>query len=235
VSLDRLLGETLGYAPTVGASFLVLDNDGSDPIAGTFAGLPEGKTFAVGGKYLKISYVGGTGNDVVLTAVVPPPLVSSLSVNGGGVQRSKVNSLVVTFDQAVTLAAGAFELLRRDGAAIGTTPAVGNPSLDGRTYVLTFSGPKVVGGSLADGVYDVRIVAANVHAGGVNMAADAAFEFHRLFGDANGDGDSDNGDAVQMGRTYNLDDEDDGFLWNWDYNGDVVQVGPRRTIQYKGY
>ena len=52
------------------AQFMLIDNDGADPVAGSFAGLPEGATIVAGaenGRELTISYKGGDGNDVVLT------------------------------------------------------------------------------------------------------------------------------------------------------------------------
>ena len=60
-----------GYAPAAGQAFVMIDNDGTDPVAGTFAGLPEGAVLTAGGWRLRVSYVGGTGNDVTLTAVGP--------------------------------------------------------------------------------------------------------------------------------------------------------------------
>lgn len=65
------LNATLGFTPVGNTSFTILNNNGSGPIAGSFAGLPEGSTFAIGGEQFKISYVGGTGNDVVLTHLAP--------------------------------------------------------------------------------------------------------------------------------------------------------------------
>jgi hypothetical protein len=58
---------TLGFTPPPGTVFTILNNEGPDAVAGTFAGLPEGAVFAVGGTSLRISYVGGSGNDVTLT------------------------------------------------------------------------------------------------------------------------------------------------------------------------
>ena len=49
-----------------GASLILIDNDGADAVAGTFAGLPEGATVVAGGATFRISYVGGDGNDVTL-------------------------------------------------------------------------------------------------------------------------------------------------------------------------
>jgi hypothetical protein len=37
----------LQYTPAVGATFLIIDNDGTDAVSGTFASLPEGMVFAV--------------------------------------------------------------------------------------------------------------------------------------------------------------------------------------------
>jgi hypothetical protein len=58
----------------VGDAFIVIDNDGTDPVSGTFAGLPEGGTITTteGARY-RISYAGGDGNDVVLTRVNVAP------------------------------------------------------------------------------------------------------------------------------------------------------------------
>lgn len=55
-----------GFTAAVGATFTIVDNDGSDPVGGTFAGLSEGATVHAGGLGFRISYAGGTGNDVVL-------------------------------------------------------------------------------------------------------------------------------------------------------------------------
>ena len=66
-------GATLSVSPTTtfpgGTQFLIIDNDGVDPVTGTFAGLAEGATFSAGGQSYSITYAGGTGNDVVLTAI----------------------------------------------------------------------------------------------------------------------------------------------------------------------
>ncbi len=55
------------YGATVGTQYILIDNDGADPVVGTFASLPENATFSIGEREARISYQGGTGNDVVLT------------------------------------------------------------------------------------------------------------------------------------------------------------------------
>ncbi|WP_079435627.1 DUF4347 domain-containing protein [Zoogloea sp. LCSB751] len=73
-----LTGSTLsftlktGYVPTVGDHLTLIDNQGSSAVVGTFSGLAEGSTLTAGGASFQISYVGGTGNDVVLTRLAPP-------------------------------------------------------------------------------------------------------------------------------------------------------------------
>jgi hypothetical protein len=63
-----------------GKTYLLIDNDGSDPVVGTFAGLPEGSIITSGGQRFSLSYVGNSGNDVVLSAIATP--VPSLDAVG---------------------------------------------------------------------------------------------------------------------------------------------------------
>lgn len=65
-----------GFVPIAGDGFTLIDNDGADPISGVFIGLPEGAQLpeSIGGMPVTISYVGGDGNDVVLTAQALPPV-----------------------------------------------------------------------------------------------------------------------------------------------------------------
>ena len=52
-----------------GDTFTIIDNKTTYPMSGTFKDLPEGAEITAGGATFKISYVGGDGNDVVLTAL----------------------------------------------------------------------------------------------------------------------------------------------------------------------
>ena len=51
-----------------GDTFTIVSNNGTNSVQGTFKDLPEGAEVTVSGATFKISYVGGDGNDVVLTA-----------------------------------------------------------------------------------------------------------------------------------------------------------------------
>ena len=75
--------DTPGLA--LGTSFIVLSNDGVDPITGTFLGLPEGQDFvSAAGNIFDISYVAGDGGNDIRLLVVPEPLAGLLLFSGTG-------------------------------------------------------------------------------------------------------------------------------------------------------
>src|SRR5207237_7352112 len=57
------------FVPTTGNRFTLIDNDAAEAVDGTFLGLAEGTVLMIGGSTFQISYQGGDGNDVVLTAL----------------------------------------------------------------------------------------------------------------------------------------------------------------------
>jgi autotransporter-associated beta strand protein len=61
------LNVNLASTPALGSAFTLIQNDGTDAVVGTFAGLSQGATLLLDGMTFQISYAGGTGNDVVLT------------------------------------------------------------------------------------------------------------------------------------------------------------------------
>ncbi len=68
------LAGTLTFAVAtdpVASTITIIDNDGADAVSGTFTGLAEGDAVMVGSLSYDISYVGGDGNDVVLTRSAP--------------------------------------------------------------------------------------------------------------------------------------------------------------------
>ena len=54
------------FAPLLGNSFVLINNDGTDNTTGYFAGMPEGAAITFNGVPLYLTYNGGDGNDVVL-------------------------------------------------------------------------------------------------------------------------------------------------------------------------
>jgi autotransporter-associated beta strand protein len=84
---NSLLQLIMGFSPTPGQQFTIINNDASDAIGGTFAGLPQGSFIDASGlgnnAYFNISYTGGSGNDVVLTATIPEPATLTLLTISG--------------------------------------------------------------------------------------------------------------------------------------------------------
>lgn len=58
-----------GWSIAQGDAFTIIDNRSSTEVQGTFDGLDEGAQLVVDGITFSITYVGGDGNDVVLTAL----------------------------------------------------------------------------------------------------------------------------------------------------------------------
>ena len=154
-----------------------------------------------------------------------PPTIESVVVNDGSDQRSMVNSLTVTFDRVVSFDPGQFGLQAGNGSAVGLD--VATSEVGGRTVaVLTFTGPGIVAGSLADGSYTLTVRGDRVrdeegreldgdrdgNGGGEHTVA-----FFRLFGDADGDGDVDGSDRDRFRTAYG---SGAGYLWYFDFDGD---------------
>lgn len=77
-----------------GASFTIINNTGSNPVSGTFKGLPELSTLQVGNFKLRITYKGGTGNDVVLMDDrTTPVIITSALTDTTVVGRSTVYNI----------------------------------------------------------------------------------------------------------------------------------------------
>ena len=177
-------------------------------------------------------------------AMVCEPYVESVDVTGGGVSRSMVNSLVVTFGQLVTIDAGAFEVIQRGtGAAVDVSFTT--EDANGRTMAtLTFSGALTEYGSLVDGNYQLIVRGDLVcgrlsglaldgdedgAAGGDYVFGDALVDnFFRLFGDLDGSRFVGNNDYAAFrlafrkspgedGYDPQFDSDNSGFIGNNDY------------------
>jgi autotransporter-associated beta strand protein/predicted outer membrane repeat protein len=162
------LSASLGATPTSGQTFVLINNDGSDPVVGTFAGLAEGATVTIGGHRFFISYQGGDGNDVVLTADHAP-------VAGASSLSYSVNENQVLNIAAPGLLAGASD---PDGDAIypvlGTGPAHGTLLLnpDGSfTYTpdANFAGSDGFTYAVSDGDLTSALVTVNITVIAINL------------------------------------------------------------------
>ncbi|HRZ93583.1 MAG TPA: hypothetical protein P5022_11805, partial [Candidatus Paceibacterota bacterium] len=73
-----------GLLPAEGQQFVILNNDDTDAITGSFAGLAEGALVTAGPRQFLITYAGGSGNDVVLLATNTAALRPVLSISRAG-------------------------------------------------------------------------------------------------------------------------------------------------------
>ncbi|HEY1922517.1 MAG TPA: hypothetical protein VGG44_07100 [Tepidisphaeraceae bacterium] len=177
------------------------------------------------GTFTVTATLGAASNTAGVT-VAATPIVSAFQVNDGNVQRAMVDSLTLTFNESVLLAGGAItlNLLSQTG---GPSTPISNFNLNspdgGTTWVLTFTNPSYIGGSLPDGAYEVSVSAAGVTGQGLNMAASQNFTLYRLYGDFNGTNAVTGEDFTQLvqllGRATNSSN------WYTDYDGDGVISG----------
>lgn len=63
-----------GFRPVIGDNYVILRNDGSDPINGTFLNLPNNAVFSGPlNSAFKITYTGGDGNDIAIQVIPRSP------------------------------------------------------------------------------------------------------------------------------------------------------------------
>ncbi|MCX6878323.1 MAG: autotransporter-associated beta strand repeat-containing protein, partial [Verrucomicrobia bacterium] len=129
----RLDGATLtiavlgGFAAVPGDSFVIIDKLGVGPGSdGTFAGLPEGSVFTVGGKSFHLTYHSAIGNDVVLTYLIPSSGVTK-TWSGGGTNANWstganwVGGLAPAAGDALVFPAAALQKANTNNFPAGTT------------------------------------------------------------------------------------------------------------------
>ena len=121
----------------IGQKFTIINNDLADAVAGTFNSLPEGSTISVGSYQFTISYVGGTGNDVVLTLTnVPGAAIASAVTSGDGnhaIDPNDCNSLnlVITNKTGSTMSGISATLSASTPGVIITQPNTIYPDIPG--------------------------------------------------------------------------------------------------------
>jgi hypothetical protein len=143
--------------------------------------------------------------------------IASITVNGGGAQRSRVTSLRVVFDSAVNLPKDYFRLALRPNVTVSGVPreeyGILPQSLElkavdaGTTWDVLPKGNTEFG-SLQDGVYQLCV-------GEVPVAT-----FHRLFGDIDGSKSVNTSDTGPFGLAFLSSEGDPNYVAAFDYNQD---------------
>ncbi len=132
----QLRVRSAGTAPLpAGGTVTIIDNDGADPVQGTFLGLPEGAVVRpAGGRAFRISYRGGDGNDVTL-ADAGPAAVPRFAVGAGAGGGPQVN--VYAAGGALVRSFNAYDPAFRGGVRVASGDLTG----DGVPDVVTGPGP----------------------------------------------------------------------------------------------
>ena len=163
--------------------------------------------------------------------VVEPliPRIVGVVVNGGEAQRSRVTSLQVEFNTVVSIARGAFRLIRHDERVIDVQVS-SLRTIDGRSVAtLTFTGPLLQAGSLRDGRYALRLRAEGVvsaegqplsSVGSAAPNGNLVSTFHRLYGDTNGDARVNRADLRTFRRGFRSNAADSRYVAELDVNSD---------------
>ncbi|MCQ4266849.1 Ig-like domain-containing protein [Pseudomonas stutzeri] len=142
------LAATHGYAAGSGDNYTVIVNDAADAVTGTFSGVSEGSKFnaAGSGTELTTSYVGGSGNDLTLTAPTAPTVTSVSSSTANGTYKIG-DTIVVTVQFSSTVNVTGTPTLTLE---TGTTDRVLNYLSGSGSDTLSFSYTVQAGDSSAD-------------------------------------------------------------------------------------
>ncbi len=132
-----------GFVPALGQELVLIDNNGSDAINGTFIGRPEGATVVLGNFSYQLSYVGGDGNDLSITSLDGRlPTTTSLVSNRNPAQTGQWVTLTATVAGGTQTPDG--EVIFRDGSTelgtvsldVGGTAIISTASLEPGSHSL---------------------------------------------------------------------------------------------------
>jgi len=241
-------GITLGFAPSAGTVLTLVSNTGFLPVTGTFNNLPEGSLItALNGSTpytFEISYTGGDGNDITLTAVsevltFPPIPVKyvgdaafALAATSSGV--SPVVYQVVAGAASASVSGNTITLTSTPGTVtVKATAGAALPKY--QTFVLAAAGTGFTSISASkQGEWSLGIRANGTLWGwGTNAfgnLGDASTTQRRTLVQA---GTATNWRQVSAGTDHAVGTRTDGTLWAWgrNNNGQSGQ-GSLTTIQY---
>jgi hypothetical protein len=160
------------YIPQDRDSFVIVNNDGDDAITGQFNGLNEGQVVALNGQNLRISYVGGNGNDVVLTfenVVNVAPVATDLSIStaedapySGTLEAHDTDSSNLTYVIVANATHGTVSITNPITGAYIYTPNADYNGSDSFTFEAN------------DGTFDSNVATASITVGAVNDAPQLA-------------------------------------------------------------
>ncbi len=245
------LAQFNGFNPTAGQKFVIINNDSNDAVVGTFAGLGEGATispFLVSGMNATITYAGGDmGNDVVLTAVLPSPVITASTagpLNFGSVtagnyspaQSYTVSGVYLTANLVVTAPAG-FEVSTLPSSGFGPSVTLIPVSGTVATTTIWVRFAPAAAGPASGNVTNMSTGATtqNVAVTGTGVAAtciappEGKVSLYRAEGNANDSVGANNG-ALQNGATFAAGKS--GQAFSFDGIDDLVNVPNNPSLQF---
>jgi hypothetical protein len=170
----------------VGVPVTIMENDGADPVAGTFGGIPEGGVVSRNSQLYRVTYRGGDGNDVVVTRVAE-----------GRIEFRPPHQVRVQFAEGVAAPGLGREDLSLRNVTTGATVEVSQSDFAydpaTRTAMWTFR-PRLPDGNYAATLGGDAIAAA--------QPAQFTFEFFLLTGDLNHDRSVNGGDFALLARNF---------------------------------
>ena len=233
-------GNVIGE-PLIGRTFRVRGGV-ADAVNGVAVLTGDGTATAAGGLFAGVfsGYYGDRArpftarfDSLSVTSTVDPPAdttaptVESIVINQGEAQRSIINRVDVTFDEPVFVTADDIVVQNADGQRIAATLST-NIVNNQTVATLIFNDPSAGGQILADGDYTIRVLDTITDEFGNALDGDndgvaggqAVDQFHRLYGDANGDRIVNFPDFLRFINAYASRDETD--LRTFDQNDDGV-------------
>jgi Ca2+-binding RTX toxin-like protein len=110
------------FTPLPGDSFTIINNDGADTVVGTFAGLAEGATVSGSDWAGTITYLGGDGNDVVLTAFVD----TDITLSGGTLTITDVDGADSNDNLTISYLSGTYTITDNGGLILDARTIAGS-------------------------------------------------------------------------------------------------------------
>ncbi|MFM8413406.1 MAG: beta strand repeat-containing protein, partial [Planctomycetota bacterium] len=163
----------------LGSILTIIDNGGSAPVSGTFAGLPEGTLVETPAGVVRVSYVGGDGNDVTLEAVTRDTVVSLeddrlfLRLAGTGTTIRNLSTQYLPGNRKLVLTVAADRPLTGGGTGLVVNSRAGTVTVN-LSQLPQFKGIVVVGTGATDritlGPQGVNLAAVTAGAAGQGFA-----------------------------------------------------------------
>ncbi len=171
------------FNPAFGNAFTIINNDAADAVNGTFAGIAQGGTVILGTETFKVTYQGGDGNDVVVTAGEAASLIVTTNLDvvdaldgktslreAIAYANSKAGADTIAFDASV-FTGGTASLIRLTNGELTISDSV---LIDGKTG----TGVTITGDANGD---DMKVASTDITDVAASSSANVLSDNSRLF------------------------------------------------------